>query len=351
MTNRLKQLTLGFAKACGLFRISRWLTGSQLRILCYHGIWLGEADENPFNYLYMHPARFARRMSLLRGLGYPVLPLSEALRRLDDGTLPSSAVVITIDDGWYGTYRFMVPELEAHKFSATIYLTTYHVEKQTAVFGVALHYLLQKAPIRRLDCSRLSLPARGMVDLDDPSQRDSVHGALCAHAADVLEPLEREALLARVASELGMDWTKLAEDRYFHLMTVQEAQESAARGIDFQLHTHRHRVSVDGVVCIAEEIAANRTRLSAISSARAEHFCYPSGEWEPSHLPHLRAAGVISATTTENGLCKRETERLALPRILDGDRVSELEFEAELAGFMEIKRRLISRISKRAKYA
>lgn len=340
----LREIGLRVAKAVGLFKLSRRLTRRRLRILCYHGIWLDERQRNPFNFLYMHPERFARRLSLLRKLGYPVLPLEQALLQLDDGTLPPAAVAITIDDGWYGTYRHMVPELSRHEMPATIYLTTYHAAKQTAVFGVALQYLLQTSPERTLDCALLPLPFKVRIDLDDATARAKLHEDLSQHATTQLDARERDALLARIAYILGADWARIIDGRYFHLMSLDEAVECAARGIDFQLHTHRHRVVTGNGVCIAEEIAANRDFLAMISAKVATHFCYPSGEWEPEHLPHLRAAGVRSATTTEIGLCSRNTERLALPRILDGDRVSELEFEAELCGLMELKRLLISRL-------
>ncbi|THF61618.1 polysaccharide deacetylase family protein [Pseudothauera rhizosphaerae] len=343
MAPGLKETALRAAKAAGLFGFARRLTADRLRILCYHGIWLAEGQPNPFNFLYMQPGRFARRLDLLRAWGYPVLPLGEALQRLDHGTLPPAAVAITIDDGWYGSYRHMVPELVRRGLPATIYLTTYHAEKQTAVFGVALQYLLQTGPQRTLDCARLPLPFGGRVDLDDATAREEVQAAIRDHAAAHLDAAQHDNLLGSVAEALGTDWPAIRDGRFFHLMSLDEAAQCAAQGIDFQLHTHRHRVTAGGKPCIAEEIAANRARLAAVTATAATHFCYPSGEWEPEHLPHLRAAGVVSATTTDNGLCAPGHERLALPRILDGDRVSELEFEAELSGFMEIKRLLAPR--------
>ena len=45
--------------------------------------------------------------------GEPLVPAySEALRLWERRALPSRAVVLTIDDGWYGTYKHMAPVLE-----------------------------------------------------------------------------------------------------------------------------------------------------------------------------------------------------------------------------------------------
>lgn len=58
--------------------------------------------------------------------GYPVLPLGEAVRRLDEDRLPDQAVVITIDDGWSSTYTHMLPILESLGLPATVYVTTWY---------------------------------------------------------------------------------------------------------------------------------------------------------------------------------------------------------------------------------
>lgn len=338
----LKQYALHTAKMLGLFRLCRRLTRERLRILCYHGVWLDAAQRNPFNFLYMHPERFARRMAALQEANYPVLPLDEALTRLHAGDLPPCAVSITIDDGWYGTYLHMVPELTRRQLPATIYLTTYYAEKQTSVFEVALQYLLQASPTRTLDSANLPLSLTGIVNLDDRSARNVLHKEVCRQAASSLDADGREALLEQVARLLGCDWVNMSSGGFFRLMSREEARQCAEQGIDLQLHTHRHRLRANGAVCVTEEIADNRAWLAQIMTGARTHFCYPSGEWEPEHFRHLKAAGITSATTTDNGLCTRRTEFLALPRILDGDQISEIEFEAELSGFMEIKRALLS---------
>jgi len=64
------------------------------------------------------------------------------MTHLDDGTLPDYATVITIDDGWLGTYEKLVPILRRRRFSATLYVTTYYAVKKTAVFEMFVPYLL-----------------------------------------------------------------------------------------------------------------------------------------------------------------------------------------------------------------
>ncbi|MCZ6893208.1 MAG: NAD(P)-binding domain-containing protein, partial [Gammaproteobacteria bacterium] len=64
---------------------------------------------------------FQRRMDFIVRHKYPVLGLTEAMTRMDEGTLPDCATVITIDDGWLGTYEKLVPVLKRRRFPATLY--------------------------------------------------------------------------------------------------------------------------------------------------------------------------------------------------------------------------------------
>jgi len=51
---------------------------------------------------------------------------------------------------------------------------------------------------------------------------------------------------------------------------------------------------------------------------------------------------VRSATTTKISLVTGDADRLQLPRIVDGEGVSALDFEAELSGFKSLVRRLLT---------
>jgi hypothetical protein len=53
----------------------------------------------------MSPNKFPSRVELLRELNSPIVSLGEAVVcGLQSAVLPDCATVITIDDGWYGTF-------------------------------------------------------------------------------------------------------------------------------------------------------------------------------------------------------------------------------------------------------
>ena len=97
------------------------------------------------------------------------------------------------------------------------------------------------------------------------------------------------------------------------------------------------------------EIRDNAAVLEPIAGSAREHFCYPSGKYDLSQIPWLEQLGVRTATTVAPGFSYRNTPKMLLPRILDSEAVSDIEFEAELSGFVELTRRLRSRLGDRKK--
>src|SRR5437763_10641733 len=111
--NGAKRSLFSAARRLGLFQISRYLrrNSKSLLILCYHGI--SKSDEDLWKpSLYMDTATFRRRLATIRAFGLDVLPLGEALRQLEAGTLKRPAVAITFDDGWHDFYTSAWPILQ-----------------------------------------------------------------------------------------------------------------------------------------------------------------------------------------------------------------------------------------------
>jgi len=338
----LATLALHAARACGLFALARRLTASRLRILCYHGIALGdEAEFQPM--LFMRAETFADRLDRLAAGGYPVLPLGAAIERLRSGRLPPAAVAVTIDDGWYGTALRMAPALAGHGFPATLYVATYYLEKQTQVFNVAAAYALWKARSSRVDLAAVDDRLEGDFALVDAGQRAEAARRL-RELADALPCAEtRQALLARLYAVLGLDFESVRNRRMFSFMTSEEAAELPSKGIELQIHTHRHRFPADDAAALAAEIEDNRRALSRCAAGPFEHLCYPSGEYSRRAFPQLEALGIASATTTNPGLNTPSTPRLELRRFLDSETWPAIRFEAEISGFLDLLRGLRSR--------
>jgi peptidoglycan/xylan/chitin deacetylase (PgdA/CDA1 family) len=330
MLRAFKLSVLRALKTAGLFGLaadSKWRR-ERLLILCYHGISLEDEHEWDPD-LYMAPEQFADRMELLDRFKCNVLPLGEALARLYAHDLPPRSVVLTFDDGFYDFSARAFPVLRQHGFPATVYLSTYYCDHPYPVFSVACAYLLWKHRGRNVPRD-----AGFEIDLDlrDEASRRRTWQALTAFCQDHrLSGKEKNELLQRIAGRLGFDFERFVASRILQLLTPGETSRLAAAGIDFELHTHRHRTPDDSG-CFRAEVEDNRSRLEAMTGVVPKHFCYPSGIVQSTFLPWLKEAGVLSATTCERGFANPATMPLLLPRGVDVSGATELEFESWLCG-------------------
>ena len=327
-----KLAALKLLKASGSFRLagnSRWRR-ERLLILCYHGIAL--EDENQWRpQLYMTTDLLERRLQMLQEMKCSVLPLGEGLERLAAGSLPPRSIAITFDDGTSDFYQRAWPLLRKYEFPATVYQTTYYVDRQLPVFNLACSYLLWKRRGERLSAP----PELGLeedLDLRSEAGRHRVVRALVELSErEKLTGGQKNEIVRRLAGALGVDYEALAAKRVLQLLNATEIAELACHGVDIQLHTHRHR-SPDGEGPFRKEISENRERLAALTGRAATHFCYPGGVYRREFADWLKDEGIVSATTCDTGFANRHSDLFLLPRLVDTSARTDLEFESWICG-------------------
>lgn len=332
MIRPVKLATLRALRRGGIFRLvreSRWRQ-QRLLILCYHGTSL--EDEHLWRpMLYIHPEKLRQRLEMIQRGRFSVLPLGEGLQRLRAGNLPPRSVAITFDDGFYDFFRHAYPLLKSYGFPATVYQTTYYTSIGRPVFRLICSYMLwmrrgQVIP----DGGALGLPSP--VDLRTDSSRSEVtRGLIEISERGNRTGLEKDEIAAQLARVLEIDYEALKAKRILQLMNDHEIKQVAAHGIDIQLHTHRHRTPEDERL-FRREIEDNRSRIRGLIATEPVHFCYPSGQYRPEFLPWLRQEQVVSATTCDAGLAEQQSNSLLLPRFIDHQHRTEIEFESWLTG-------------------
>jgi len=324
------------AKFFGLFQVARYITRDGLRIICYHGVAVGE-EYKYRSRLFIRKELFRRRIEYLRCKCYPILLLGEAVEALTQGQLPPCATVITMDDGWEGVYSVALPIIRELEIPVTLYVPTFYVEHRMPVFTVTLSYLFWRTKARQVELPR----GLGIFGLDSEAAQAE---AVAQELGGGLLAADRLKFLKEMAGALDVSFEDIETQHLFRALDEQQLRQLADAGVDIQLHLHRHQWSVDDSRTMVEaEIADNRRFLENVVSRPLEHFCYPSGIYGPHQGEWLAALGVKSATTIEPGLNYPDTPRFALRRLVDGHPVSDIEFEAEMTGFMEIVRALRER--------
>lgn len=307
MKRALRIAALRLARAAGLFRLARLATRGEARIVCYHGY--AYRDEHRFvPQLFMAPATFERRLQVIARSGLQVVPLDDLVRRLEQGRPVGGLLCLTVDDGWTGFARFAWPALKQRGWPCTLYLTTWYAIRGWPVLNVLRRYLAWRG---------VALPPEA------PS------------------PAEERALLQQAARQSDVDLS-CVDGELFCITPPTALAPLVQQGLDLQVHTHRHHLPA-APDALAAEIGDNRRHLAEAGSTRADHLCYPSGEYTAAQIPMLAGLGLRSATTTQPGLVNAHSDRWQLPRLLDSDHLLDIEFEAELSGLLTLVRRGLGR--------
>ena len=257
---------------------------------------------------------------------------------LKKNKVPRNTAVITIDDGWASTKSLAHPILKKNKFNYTVYCSTYYTEKNTPVFNCALQYLYwksQKGNINIFDNIKLlqkNMPACGNEKLD----------SVIHYGQNCLDNTQRLDLLKSIMDCMGFNHEKLFNKRLFSFMNYSELEELVNDNVDLQLHTHRHLFPTSEYDA-RKEILDNMKCLSKVTKKPLKHFCYPSGIWHPKHFNILKKLGIESATLTYNGINYSKQNLYKMKRFVDGEINSQIAFEAEISGFLDLLRSAIIR--------
>jgi peptidoglycan/xylan/chitin deacetylase (PgdA/CDA1 family) len=332
MLRNVKLAALRLLQSAGAFEAianSQWRR-NRLLILCYHGTSLEDEHEwRPA--LYLEPRLLEQRLQALRAVRCSILPLSEALQRLEARDLPPRSVAVTYDDGTYDFYRQAYPLLKKYEIPVTVYQTTYYTDNPMPVFNLICSYMLWKKRSERLK----PIPELGLtqpMDLGTNLGRHQVVRSLVERSErEDLSGQEKNEIAHRLAQALEIDYAALAQKRILQLMNAQEVAEIAKDGVDVQLHTHRHRTPEDEAL-FRREIADNRKRIESLTGKSAAHFCYPSGVYRQEFVSWLQQEGVHSATTCDAGFVKPGDNPFLLSRFVDTSGRTQLEFESWVSG-------------------
>lgn len=331
-------VALRLCRALGLFALSRRLCRGRLLILCYHGV--AQRDEHRWApQFFVSEVTFLRRLDHLQRLGIPVVPLDQGIARIRRGAGGPLAVALTFDDGFHNFAVRALPALRARGMPAMVYVTSYYVRHATRpVFDVAVDYMLWSRRGRRAPGTLIG-ESDWLETAPERARRRSLD-RIYAYA-EQLDPEGKEHLLQALAAALEFDYDSMVRERLLCLMSAEELRECGG-GVRLGLHTHRHRTP-DDPAALARELQDNRAALRGLGVTVDDHFCYPSGEWAPWMWDTLARCGVVSAATCERGLVGPDTPLLALPRFLDGEGISDVEFEAWVSGFVPLVRQWLGR--------
>jgi len=278
----------------------------RLCVLTYHRIL---AAPDPLLESEVDLATFRWQMQLLAD-GFNVLPLHQALQRLEQGRLPPRAVCITFDDGYRSTYEMALPVLQALGLSATVFSTTAHLDGGS-MWNDRIIEAVRHLPDGPLDWRGLNLPLK-LEPLMQAQSRLRIAASLNHHAKYLL-PDEREQLISALEKFAGI--TAVPD-----LMLNPDMLRGLSRnGIEIGGHTVGHPIlsKLDDARS-RREIVDNKQTLEHIIGQPLRLFAYPNGkvgiDYDERHVHMVKQAGYEAAFTTANGSATRESDHFEIPR-------------------------------------
>lgn len=289
------------------------LKGPRLSILIFHRVL---AMPDPLFPGEVDGARFERLMVAVASV-FKVLPLSDAARRLADGSLPPRALSITFDDGYADNHDVALPILARLGLPATVFVATSFVDGGRMWNDTVI------------ECIRRT--SRQTIDFDRGELQGIPIGTV----------LERRAAIRRLLSGIKYLPSRERDDavRDLHdacgkpelpetlMLSSRQVRELRAAGVEIGAHTIHHPILRLLDDADAErEIVESRRQLEAIADDRVSLFAYPNGQpgrdYEERHVAMVRRLGFTAAVTTAPGVSRTGDDVHQLKRFSPWDRAS-----------------------------
>jgi peptidoglycan/xylan/chitin deacetylase (PgdA/CDA1 family) len=293
---RFERLLLGMLSPAG--------SSGRLVILAYHRV-----PPQPDVVLPEEPdaISFAQEMDIL-GAFCRVLPLPEAVSRLQAGTLPARAACITFDDGYENNLTVAMPILEARGMTGTVFVTGDAVDS-----GIMWNDILIEA--MRLVGSIAGYEYFGMQLETDPRVPEA------ERIMRVVRQVRYQPLETRMERARSFYRSATGDAPPRLMLTREQVRAIALRGHDVGAHTMHHPI-LSGLPPqqARDEIVGSHRWVSEVTGKPPLSFAYPNGvpnrDYTDTHAAMVREAGFALAVSMRDGAAGRVSDPYQLPRYL-----------------------------------
>jgi peptidoglycan/xylan/chitin deacetylase (PgdA/CDA1 family) len=280
----------------------------KLLIMIYHRV-LDEPD-------FMRPGEvdkeaFTWQMELV-AKHFNVLPLSEALERMQNDTLPPRAVCITFDDGYADNYKNALPILKSLNLTAIFFIANGFLNGGR-MWNDTVIEAVRNSLGTSFDLTEIGL---GKFEVANECQKSQVASDIIGRIKH-LPPKEREQFTAYIASQSK----KLPHDL---MMTSEQLIELHQSGMEIGGHTVNHPIlaKLDGDEA-QQEIRQNKLFLEQLLNVKLSCFAYPNGksniDYKQLHVQMIKEIGFEAAVSTDWGVSTIKSDPWQLPRFTPWD--------------------------------
>lgn len=281
----------------------------RLSVLIYHRVL---ARPDPMFPEQIDAACFSEQMELL-ARRFNVLPLAEAVQRLQSNSLDPRSACITFDDGYADNYTIALPILRRHGLTATFFIAAGFLDGGWMWNDKVIEALRNcSSPV--LDLTEIGL---GVHPLDSTALRRSSTDALLG-ALKYREPGERERAANQIVAISVVDLGASPMLAGWQVRALHDA------GMEIGGHTVNHPILRRVTAQQAKrEIATGKALLEALIGARISLFAYPNGkpgkDYGPEHVAMVRQAGFAAAVSTAWGAARSASDVFQIARFTPWD--------------------------------
>ncbi len=237
---------------------------NRLSVLIYHRVHMEPDSIFPSE---IHARRFDAQMGWLKSF-CNVLPLEEAVQRLQAGTLPCRAACVTFDDGYADNVEVALPILKRHELQATFFISTGFLDGGR-MWNDTVIEAIRRASGATLDLSHLGLGERPVGTM---AARNATIGGVIGS----LKYLPQDARNLQVDALQKVVAECLPDDL---MMRAEQVRELVDAGMTVGAHTVTHPILARLPSAEARrEIQVGRETLEAITGRSVTLFAYPNGK-------------------------------------------------------------------------
>lgn len=283
---------------------------ARLVILMYHRVL---KNPDPLLHDVIDAAEFEKHAATL-ARNFNVLHLSDAAVRLQEGTLPPRAAVITFDDGYRDNFEVALPLLEKYSIPATFFVAAGFLDGGM-MWNDRIIETVRRSKGSKIDLSNVGLGVHSIVSNDD-----RINTIMSLINQLKYQPLSlRLELVSRISPEVGQ---QLPDDL---MMSSSQVLGLSEHGMEIGGHTLNHPIlsRLDSIQA-ETEILAGRKKLEEIIGKRVGVFAYPNGrpgtDYQREHVDMLKKIGFDCGVSTSWGCATSLSDIMQLPRIAPWDR-------------------------------
>jgi peptidoglycan/xylan/chitin deacetylase (PgdA/CDA1 family) len=287
-----------------------------LSILIYHRVL---AQRDPLFPGQVDAITFDKQLCLLKRY-FTVLPLLEAVRRLNNGTLPPNAACITFDDGYADNAEVALPLLMRHGLSACFFIATGYLDGGQ-MWNDKIIETVRRAPGDDLDLSKLGLENFPIFPISTHKLRCQTINSLLSRVKYL--PIEqRETIATNLLQKIGR------KDPPSLMMKSEQVAMLHRVGMEIGAHTVNHPIlSTLSEQAAHSNISEGKKHLESIIKSPVHIFAYPNGipdkDYNERDVRIVKKLGFKAAVATNWGVARHDSDIFQLPRFTPWDRNSQ----------------------------